>query len=167
MSELVAMLAIGTIDAVFGPEQAATADTVSLPAWSEPLVLLTPADLKGGAVLSIGELALPLFLPDRYFLPGFAAQLETLLPPAFPRAQSRFASIGALYALVGTGHGAGFLPMSMAISSDRVRVCGVRTKKARISFWMTIRREDDTPAVAILREAVAAGVIRASPPRAP
>lgn len=166
MTELVAMLATGAVDAVFGPEQGATVDTISLPAWTEPLVLLTPAGLKGGATLSIAELALPLFLPDRFYLPGFAAQLDALLPPAVPRAQSRFASVGTLYALVGTGHGAGLLPMSMAMSSDRVSVRGVRTKKARVSFWMTLRRDDDTPAVASLREAVAAGVIRATPPRA-
>lgn len=167
MTELVGMLATGAIDAVFGPEQGATVDTISLPAWTEPLVLLTPAGLKGGAMLSMVELALPMVLPDPFHLPGFAAQLDALLPDAVPRAQSRFASVGTLYALVGTGHGVGLLPLSMAISSDRVRVRGVRTKRARVRFWMTLRREDDTPAVAILREAVAAGVIRASPPRAP
>lgn len=166
LSDLVGMLASGAIDAVFAPEQATTVDTVSVPAWSEPLVLMTPAGSRGGSVLSLAELALPLFMPDPMFLPGFAAQLDELLPQALPRARSRFASVATLYSLVGTGHGAGLLPVSMAMSSDRVRVRGVRTKKARITFWMTVRRDDDTPAVTILREAVAAGVIRASPPRA-
>jgi len=165
LTELIGMLGTGALDAIFAPEQATTADTASLPAWTEPLALLTPASLKGSAAVSLNTLPLPLFLPDRHFLPGFSAQLKAILPPALPRAASRFSSVATLNALVSTGHGVGLLPASLATASDLVTLRTVTTKKARVTFWMTIRQEDDTPSVAILREAVEAGMIRANVPR--
>ncbi len=165
ITELIPTLSVGTIDAIFAPEQAATASAMSVPAWSEPLVALVPAAFAGKTPIAIGDLGLPLFLPDELLLPGFARQPTAILPGGLHFAASRFTSVATLYALVGTGHGVGVLPMSMAIASARVAVRSIRSKRARIAFWLTIRKVDDTPAVAILIEAVKAGLIRATPPQ--
>jgi len=165
MSDLITMLVTGAIDAVFGPEQANTADSISLPAWTEPLTLLVPDSARGSMPVSLTELGLPLFRPDPLYLPGFAAQVDAIIPPTLPLAASRFATVPAVYALVATGCGFGILPRSMAMASERVHLRSIRTKRARINFWMTVRKDDPTPAVGLLRRAVEAGVIRAAPPR--
>ena len=164
LAELVAMLKIGAIDAIFAPEQAATSDTLSLPGWSEPLMALLPARIAGSRAIGLGDLDLPMFLPDPAHLPGYTRQLLAILPDGCRFAASRFASVATLYALVGTGHGMGMLPLSLAMSSARVTVRPIRAKRARMSFWLTIRKDDDTPAVVLLRAAVELGIIRAAPP---
>ena len=91
---------------------------------------------------------------------GYVRQLDALVPHDMPHAASRFASVTTLYAVVGTG----LLPHSLTIASERVSVRAIRSKRARIHFWLTIRNDDDTPAVVVLRAAAEAGVIRAPPP---
>ncbi|CAN5279445.1 LysR family transcriptional regulator [soil metagenome] len=121
LPELMTMLVTGSIDAIFAPEQAGTADTVSIKGWTEPLAALVPAGVTMRAPLSLTRLPLPMFMPDSSALPGFTRQIDELLGPHVRRPASRFAHVATLYALVGTGHGMGLLPHTRTMGRAGVR----------------------------------------------
>lgn len=154
LAEMVHMLSRGTLDAVFAPEQACTLDTVSSVAWEEPIAAILPrSERRLRAPMALSDLSQPLILPDRELLPGLAAQIEQLLTPEQKTraAPSRFAALAMLYALVASGHGAGLMPASLLAESEWNDVRPIRDTGARITIWLTVRRDCTAPALATLQ----------------
>lgn len=146
LADMVRMLSLGAIDAILAPEQAFTADTVSTPAWEEPLAVLLPTSSgSDGIPIRLSAIELPIILPDPEQLLGLSRQMEALLSvrQRSRASQSRFLTLPMLYALVASGHGAGLLPASLAVASDWNVMRPVRDRRARIALWLTQRHGDD------------------------
>lgn len=159
LGEMVRMLSLGAIDAIFAPEEASTADTISSLAWEEPLAAILPtASGHDGVPIRLAAIELPIILPDPELLPGLSRQIEALLSVRrrAHASASRFLTLPMLYALVASGHGVGLLPRSLAVASDWNVMRPIRDARARVAVWLTERRNEEAPSVATLKALLAA-----------
>lgn len=153
LPELLALCASEALDGVLAPEEAATSELVSVPAWTEPLALIT-ADADQPPTLEAWRNARWILL-DAHALPSVSRQIGEILRMAgIPGHEPRIAATPASLArLAAAGVGVGLLPSGLAPATD-----GVTTRRlepeANLSTWLTIRREDDTPAPSLLRRLV-------------
>lgn len=146
MPELADLLSTGGLDGILAPEEMISPQVVSTPAWSEELTLVAaPEDpMMGTPVWLKARPERVWILPDPRALPGVARQIEALLERKglAERADVTAASPAMLLSLVGAGLGVGLLPRSLAEHRCGVWLRPIRDHDAKLTTWLTVRRED-------------------------
>lgn len=164
LSELIELTVGGGLDAVLSPQMIEGAELQSSSAWSEPLMFVGPsvAVRKGGAVSLNAHSGGTWVLPDPVQLPGYAAQVRSLLQAKSITVQSHVtaASPATLVQLVAAGAGVGLLPETLALTPEGVSLQRLRDPDAVLTTWLTTRRGDDSAVLPILRRLVEAAADR-------
>lgn len=166
-ADLARMILNGGVDALLTPVPVESPDLHCQRAWTEPLLMLIPSassrDFSHVWMKASSEERW--VLPDAVAFPGCAAQIEALLRAKGIRAAARetAATPATLARLVGSGRGIGLLPQSLAVTAGDISHSRLRDADAVLEIWLTVRRNDPSPTLLLLRKLVEAAANEPQP----
>jgi DNA-binding transcriptional LysR family regulator len=159
LPELYRSLQSGGLDAILAPSPVGSPELETLPAWSEPMTLVTPAPQSGERGIDWLKPAAnaPWIMPDPDVLPGCAGQIGALLERLrlSRRSASTYVWPATLVRLVIAGAGVGLLPVAPIGAIDGISFRRLKASEASLTTWLTLARDDDRPVLTAFRRLVA------------